>query len=48
MREWFLPYEAVRTALDPDAELLSFLQSTYDAVATLAAWDRAALERPRA
>lgn len=48
MREWFLPYEAVRTAPDPDAELLSFLQSTYDAVATLAAWDRAALERPRA
>lgn len=48
MREWFLPYEAVRTSPDPDSELLSFLQSTYDAVATLAAWDRGSLERLRA
>lgn len=48
MREWFLPYEVVRAAADPDAELLSFLESTYDAVARLAAWDRPALERPRA
>lgn len=48
MREWFLPYEAVRTAADPDAELRSFLESTYDAAARLAGWDRQALERPRA
>lgn len=45
MREWVLPYEAVRTAPDPDAALLDFLQSTYEAAANLAGWDRAALER---
>jgi hypothetical protein len=45
LREFILPYEAVRTAADPDAVLLSFLQSTYEAEAELAAWDRAALER---
>jgi Family of unknown function (DUF5996) len=43
--EFILPYEAVRTAADPDAVLLSFLQSTYEAAAELASWDRAALER---
>ncbi|MGC1304793.1 MAG: DUF5996 family protein [Caulobacteraceae bacterium] len=42
--EFLLPYEAVRTAPDPDAVLLSFLQSSYDAAADLAAWDRGALE----
>jgi len=40
-----LPYEIVRRASDPDAVLLEFLQSTYEAGATLAKWDRAALER---
>lgn len=44
MGEWFLPYEAVRAAEDPDAALMGFLQSTYDAVADLAQWDRAMLE----
>jgi hypothetical protein len=44
--EWLLPYEAVRTAPDPDAALMDFLESTYAAGATLAGWDRAALERP--
>jgi hypothetical protein len=44
--EFVLPYEQVRTASDPDALLLEFLQSTYEAAATTAAWDRAALERP--
>jgi hypothetical protein len=44
--EFILPYELVRTAEDPDAVLLTFLQSTYDAAATTAAWDRAALDRP--
>ena len=43
--EWILPYEAVRTAADPDAVLLDFLQSSYAAGADLGAWDRAALER---
>jgi hypothetical protein len=42
--EFILPYDAVRTAADPDATLLAFLQSTYDAAANLARWDRAALE----
>jgi hypothetical protein len=45
LREFILPYEAVRTARDPDATLLSFLQSTYAAAADRAGWDRAALER---
>lgn len=44
--EFILPYELVRTADDPDATLLEFLQSTYEAAATTAGWDRAALERP--
>jgi len=45
--EFVLPYEAVRSADDPDAALRTFLQSTYEAVADLAGWDRAALERQR-
>jgi hypothetical protein len=45
LHEFILPYEVVRTAADPDALLLSFLQSTYEAAADLAGWDRAALER---
>jgi len=45
MFEWILPYEAVRTAADPDRTLLEFCESTYAAAATLGAWDRAALER---
>ncbi len=45
MREWILPYEAVRTAPDPDAVLTDFLQSTYDVAANLGGWDRGALER---
>ena len=35
--EFVLPYELVRTAADPDAVLLDFLQSTYEAAATTAA-----------
>jgi hypothetical protein len=42
--EFILPYDAVRTARDPDATLMEFLQSTYDAAADLGKWDRAALE----
>jgi hypothetical protein len=44
--EFILPYEAVRTAADPDQALLSFLENTYEAAAVLAEWDRPALERP--
>ncbi len=42
--EFVLPYEAVRTAADPEAALLEFLHSTYDAAADLGGWDRAGLE----
>jgi len=42
--EFLLPYEAVRTASDPDAALLAFLQSTYEAAAEGGDWDRSALE----
>ena len=45
LAEFVLPYELVRTAEDPDALLLTFLQSTYEAAATTAGWDRDALER---
>src|SRR6185295_15953095 len=41
--EFILPYDSVRTADDPEATLMAFLQSTYDAAADLANWDRAAL-----
>jgi hypothetical protein len=43
--EFILPYEAVRSQADPEKALTSFLQSTYDAAATLAHWDRASIER---
>jgi hypothetical protein len=49
--EFVLPYDAVRTASDPEAALMSFLITTYDAAAGLGGWDRKALEsdfgRPR-
>jgi len=43
--EFILPYEDLRTSASPDETLLTFLQSTYDAAADLAHWDRKALER---
>lgn len=43
--EFILPYEAVRQADSPDGVLLEFLQTTYEAAADLAKWDRASLER---
>jgi hypothetical protein len=46
MHEWILPYEAARASADPDQALLDFLQSTYEAAADRAKWDRKALERP--
>ena len=42
--EFILPYDAVRTAEDPDEALLQFLQSTYEAAANGAKWDRTELE----
>lgn len=44
LREFVLPYEAVRTAEHPNHALLEFLQSTYEAGAGLASWDRQGLE----
>jgi hypothetical protein len=45
LKEFLLPYEAVRQASDPDRVVAGFLQATYDAAADGAGWDRAALER---
>ena len=47
LREFILPYDAVRTAESPDQTLLEFLQSTYEAAADTGSWDRAALECPQ-
>lgn len=44
--EFVLPYAAVRASDDPEATLMAFLASTYEAAAGLGAWDRAALECP--
>src|SRR2546422_54350 len=46
--EFVLPYDEVRRTAAPDAMLLEFLQSTYEAAAELGRWDRAALERQAA
>jgi hypothetical protein len=43
--EYLLPYEEVRRSASPDAMLLEFFQSSYDAAAGLGGWDRSALER---
>lgn len=45
--EFVLPYAAVRAAPDPDAALLAFVHSAYEAVAIELDWDRAALEIPQ-
>lgn len=45
LREFVLPYEAVRTVADPDGALLAFFRSAYEAAADLGGWDRASLER---
>jgi hypothetical protein len=42
--EFLLPYDAVRRSGDPEATLMAFLQTTYNAAADLGGWDRAALE----
>jgi hypothetical protein len=46
MKEFLLFYDDVRSAPSPKAALMDFLQSTYDAAADCAKWDRKALERP--
>jgi Family of unknown function (DUF5996) len=45
LREFILPYDVVREAESPDETLLDFLQTTYEAAANLANWDRNSLER---
>jgi hypothetical protein len=45
MKEFLLMYDDVRLAASPRQALLSFLQSTYEAGANLAHWDRKELER---
>ena len=45
MKEFFLPYDDVRKSDSPEKTLMDFCQTTYDAGATLAGWDRSALER---
>lgn len=47
MSEFFLPYEVVRKAENPEETLLSFLQTTYEAAAITGNWDRENLERKR-
>jgi hypothetical protein len=44
--EFLLPYDIVRLSPDPDATLLAFLQSTYEAAARSGSWERSALECP--
>jgi hypothetical protein len=44
--EFLLPYEVVRSAADPEAALLAFLENTYGIAAALGRWDRRALECP--
>jgi hypothetical protein len=46
MREFLLPYSEVQRSSDPPKEILAFAQSTYDAGASLAGWDRKALAYP--
>jgi Family of unknown function (DUF5996) len=43
--EFLLKYEDVRAASSPEDAVLDFLQSTYEAGANLAKWDRKRLER---
>jgi hypothetical protein len=47
LREFVLPYDAIRAAESPDDAILDFAQNVYERVAKLANWDRAALEEAR-
>jgi hypothetical protein len=44
LREFALPYDAVRRAADPDAAVMEFFQAAYEAGANLGGWDRSMLE----
>ena len=46
LSEFVLPYDAVRESETPEADLMAFLESTYQAAADRAGWDREALEWP--
>lgn len=46
LNQYLLPYDAVRTAGEPEETLMEFLISTYEAAASAGNWDRAALECP--
>jgi hypothetical protein len=48
LSEFILPYDAVRSSPDPVAAIRAFIDTTYECAATLAGWDRAALERKAA
>lgn len=45
MGEFLIPYDVVRNAKSPDDVLMTFLQTSYEAAATCAKWDRHSLER---
>jgi hypothetical protein len=45
MREFILPYDAVRESDSPDTDLMEFFQTTYEAAAVPGNWDRQSLER---
>ena len=45
LKEFILPYDVVRQSASPEKTLLDFMQSTYEAGATLDKWNRAELER---
>jgi len=45
MKDFFLLYDDVRTSDSPETTLMDFCQTTYEAGANLAGWDRAVLER---
>lgn len=47
LKEFLLPYEAVRTAKSPESDLRAFCESTYAAAAELGKWDRGKLEREK-
>lgn len=47
MGEWLLPYEAVRTSLDPRGAILAFLNSIYAVACTLGDWDGESFEYTR-
>ena len=47
LREFILPYDAVRESPSPERTLLDFLETTYEAAANLGQWNRASLERPQ-